>query len=92
MCGYRHRSVCLGFRRNGWHMGRAMKKKELLKKIKDFKPQFGNVNHIRALELINKFTKSEELKKRKVGLEKQIHLLEEEIEHEWRGLAYLMES
>lgn len=69
-------------------------KKKIAELLKGFKPQFGNENHIKALELISRIKKVEALKrKRKEFLEEsawEIAELKREVSQEEKNLEWLI--
>jgi hypothetical protein len=68
------------------------------KKIKQllvgFKPQIGNLNHIRAMEIIAKINKRDALKKKKLQMnnqyQREIREIDAELTDEEKQLAYLL--
>ncbi len=69
-----------------------MTKVELKKLIKSFKPQVGNLNHIRALELIKKMDKKDQLFVKLKGVKDEILEVSEEIRFEAQHLEYLINN
>ena len=69
-----------------------MNKREFLKKVKGFKPEFGNPNHLRVLELLDKFKKKEALAKNLLTKKQEVAELNEEIEYDLANVAFLMDK
>lgn len=60
--------------------------------IKTIKPEFGNENHLRAMEMIDKLRKKEKLLKEKLKTANAIKKLLREIELDERNIMHLIKS
>ena len=69
-----------------------MTNKERERLIKEFKPQFGNTNHTRALEIINKIKVRDAVKKKKGEIEQELFELDNDLELETKNLEFLIKS
>lgn len=67
-----------------------MKKETLKKLLSSFRPEFGNPNHIRALELIQKMNLREKLEKKKDGVDGELEEVSKDIEEQVGNLQWLM--
>lgn len=66
--------------------------KEFKLRIRNFKPQFGNLNHQRAIDLIEKMNKRDKKAEHVDELISEIEDMDTEIDYESRQLLNLMES
>ena len=69
-----------------------MTKKELKKMIKDFRPEFGNLHHIRALEIVKKIKKRDTAKKFLQDTKNDFKELDQEVAFEVQNLSWLMKQ
>lgn len=69
-----------------------MNKAVVKKLLTSFKPEFGNPNHIRALELISKLNLREKLEKKKDGVSDEIEEVSKEMEEGVTRLQWLMQN
>lgn len=69
-----------------------MNKREQRELIRNFKPQFGNVNHIHAIEIIDKIKKRDAVERRRDEAQDELEELDEELEREARNLKHLIEN
>ena len=67
-----------------------MNRKELENLIKSFKPEFGNVNHTRALDLIQKIKTRDKVKEKLKGIRSELEELNGEIAREVENLKFLI--
>ena len=67
-----------------------MNRKELENLIKSFRPEFGNTNHTRALDLIQKIRNRDRIKQKLKVTRSELEELEGEIAREVENLKFLI--
>lgn len=66
--------------------------KDFEEKLKTFKPEFGNEDHIRLLEMVGKLREKENLVNKELKAQRAIKKGLEDIEMMERGILFLMEK